>query len=481
MNEWVTLTNRCNNRCLFCYELGPDGARQSAWDEEPEAVLRKLREARERGFGGVVLTGGEPTIAITLGLALAEARALGFEEVILATNGRRLAYGPYAERLARAGLTHAHVSLYSHDAKVHDGLTLAPGSFNQTVDGIRHLVRLGVTVTANYIVNRRNFRDLPQYFDLLRALGLDRASVMGLKPFGGAFHHREAVSFRPAAAALAVSAGLAYGRALGFTLKTMGLSREIFDLRGTESDDRRALQYFEEMTEAMPGEPYCAALCDTCFGRAVCRHGSQGLLLGRLICKCGYVYERTLRTAIRQGARTVDALRLRTGACRRCQTCRPELEALLADERGRSLPRLRLGPLPGPARALGPGAFAGAVDVPAGCRGEEQTPGCVFARGHLVYPELPCGQRCLLGDAVPGTPAWDEALVALARRLGGPVYVYGADGASAAALQGAAAGQGLAARGDLVGSVLWAAGAEPTVADVVPAGALRHARVGARA
>jgi MoaA/NifB/PqqE/SkfB family radical SAM enzyme len=481
MNEWVTLTNRCNNRCLFCYELGPDGARPPAWDEALEAVLRRLREARDRGFGGVVLTGGEPTLAPTLGPAVAEARALGFGEIILASNGRRLAYAPYAEGLARAGLNHAHVSLYSHDPKIHDGLSLAPQSFEQSVAGIRHLVRLGVAVTANFIVNRRNWRDLPQYFDLMRALGVGRVSVMGLKPFGGAFRNREAVSFRPEEAAAAVSAGLAYGRALGLELKTMGLSRELFDLRGTESDDRRALQYFEEMTEAMEGEPYCAALCETCFGRPVCRHGARDLPLGRLVCKCGYVYEGTLRAAIRQGARTVEALGERTGACRRCRTCRPKLEALLADERGRSLPRLTPAPLPAPPRPAPPGAFAAAVTVPAGCRGEADTPGCVFARGHLVYPELPCRQRCLLGDAAPGTDAWRAALVALARRLGAPVYVYGADGATAAALLGAAAADGLRARGDLVGAVMWARGEAADAATLVPAGALRNARVGARA
>jgi MoaA/NifB/PqqE/SkfB family radical SAM enzyme len=414
MNEWVTLTSRCNNRCLFCYEHTPEGEPPAPRDEAPAALSGRLRAARERGVGGVVLTGGEPTMAATLAPAVAAARALGFDEIVLATNGRRLAYASYAERLARAGLTGAHVSLYSHDSRVHDGLTLAPGSFAQTVLGIRNLLRLGIPVTANFIVNRRTCQDLAVYLDLVRDLGVERVSVMGLKPFGGAFKHRAAVSFRPEDAAPSVSAAVAYGVACGLSIKTMGLSREIFDLGGTESDDHRARQYFEEMVAALPAKPYCAPLCATCFGRAVCRHGSRGL----------------------------DGDRPRTPPS--------------------------------------PGAFAAGVAVDATCRGEGDTPGCVFARGHLVYPGLACGQRCLLGETVPGSPEWQEALVVLARRLGSAVFVYGVDGATALRLKETVQAAGLAGRGDLCGAVLVAPASASTAAAVLPAGALGGARVGQR-
>ncbi|MBI5482699.1 MAG: GNAT family N-acetyltransferase [Deltaproteobacteria bacterium] len=481
-SEWITLTSRCNNRCLFCYEHSPEGDSPPPRDEDPAVVRAQLQRARDAGATGVVLTGGEPTLFKQLGGAVAEARALGFEEILLATNGRRLAYAPYAERLVRAGLNHAHVSLYSHDAQVHDGLTLAPGSFDQTVQGIRALVGLGVKLTSNFIVNRRNCRDLVAFLDLMRELGVGRVSVMGLKPFGGAFKHREAVGFRPEEVAEPVSAALAYGLAAGLDLKTMGLSREHFDLRGTESDDRRALQYFEETVARMEGTPYCAGMCDACFGRPVCAAGAPGLPLGRLVCKCGYVYEATVRAAVRQGARTVETIGERTDACRRCRTCRPRIEAILAEERGRSAPILRPGPLPAPPRPAPPGAFAALVDVPAACRGEADTPGCAFGRGYLVYPELPCGQRCLFSGADPGSAEWLRRVLTLPSRRGGAVYVYGADGETALVLRRAAAGAGtVTARGDLLGSVLVAPAGATDPADVLPPGARRNARVGERA
>ncbi len=454
MNAWVTLTNRCNNRCLFCYELDAKGARAPAWDASAPNVRMQIRAARSSGASGVVLTGGEPTLSESLAPAIAEARALGMNEVLLASNGRRLAYKPYAQALVRAGLTHAHLSLHSHDPKVHDGLSRAPGAFEQTAAGIQNLLAEGVQVTCSIVVNRRNARDLAAYFNRLRELGVRRASVMGLKPFGGAFKHWRELAFDPAAHAASLSSALAYGVACGLALKTMGLSREHVDVRGTESDDRRALQYFEETTAAMGEVPYCAGLCDACFGRAVCAYGGRGLSLGPLVCKCSQVHAETLRAAVRQGARTVEQLSSRTGACRGCCSCRPRLEALLGDA-----PRFENGgadssALPAPRAPAPPGAFAAAIDVPPACRGEAETPGCLFSRGHFIYPELRCGQRCLLGDAARGSPKWIRAVLQLSMRLRAPVYVYGADGQLALDLAREAALASARFRGDLCGSIL---------------------------
>ncbi|MBA2480984.1 MAG: (2Fe-2S)-binding protein [Planctomycetes bacterium] len=54
-------------------------------------------------------------------------------------------------------------------------------------------------------------------------------------------------------------------------------------------------------------------------------------------CYCTGVLKPAVVAAIRVGkCTTVDALRRATGVCCGCQTCRPEIEALLVQERERA-------------------------------------------------------------------------------------------------------------------------------------------------
>jgi bacterioferritin-associated ferredoxin len=51
------------------------------------------------------------------------------------------------------------------------------------------------------------------------------------------------------------------------------------------------------------------------------------------VCLCRAVSDRKVRRSIRHGARTVEDIGLACGAGTGCGGCRPELEALLRDQR----------------------------------------------------------------------------------------------------------------------------------------------------
>lgn len=58
---------------------------------------------------------------------------------------------------------------------------------------------------------------------------------------------------------------------------------------------------------------------------------------GRLICHCFHVREGRIRRYIREHSlRSVDAVRSWTRACGGCRSCRPDIEAILDQERDRS-------------------------------------------------------------------------------------------------------------------------------------------------
>jgi MoaA/NifB/PqqE/SkfB family radical SAM enzyme len=109
----------------------------------------------ERGYFGVILTGGEPTLHDGLPEITAYARDQGLH-VRMITNGHRLADEDFARRLAEAGLQHVHVSVYSHKPEVEEQLRGMPKTLGRAFRAVDNANRFGITVNINCVINRLN-------------------------------------------------------------------------------------------------------------------------------------------------------------------------------------------------------------------------------------------------------------------------------------------------------------------------------------
>jgi MoaA/NifB/PqqE/SkfB family radical SAM enzyme len=180
----VNLTYRCNNHCTFC-AVGNRLPRNA----ETAAVRRLLERSRSEGVRLLDLDGGEPTLHPDLLQLIGHARGLGYEQIAVTTNGRRLAYGRFARALARSGVTTVLVSLHGPSAGVHGAITSVPESFEQTVAGIRNLVDVAppwLEVGVNTTVARQNVDRLGEIAALVEELGVRRLTLQLLTPFGRA-------------------------------------------------------------------------------------------------------------------------------------------------------------------------------------------------------------------------------------------------------------------------------------------------------
>ncbi len=154
---YVQLTRRCNQSCRFCSNP-PRGHEISV-----EEACARVDDLAARAYTGVILTGGEPTLVPWLPDVVRHARARGIAPRLV-TNGHALANGPLLDVLAEAGLRHFHVSLYSHDATVHDGLTRNPGSHALGVHALdRVLARGDLTSDVNCVIHRYNATELDRF------------------------------------------------------------------------------------------------------------------------------------------------------------------------------------------------------------------------------------------------------------------------------------------------------------------------------
>jgi len=180
----VNLTYRCNNHCLFCAV----GNRSSVEASAP-SVRRALHDYHAQGYRAVDFDGGEPTLHADLLELIRAARSLGYERVHVTSNGRRLCYAAYAQRLLAARPTTLLVSLHGADAVTHEALVGVPGAFAQTLDGIAHALRFATSdqeVGVNVTVTRENATQLVALAERVAGLGVRWLNLQFLTPFGRA-------------------------------------------------------------------------------------------------------------------------------------------------------------------------------------------------------------------------------------------------------------------------------------------------------
>ncbi len=159
----IKLHYACNNNCIHCViadqrtNVVGRGGRDFRTSAE---VAAELRDARDRGFDLVTLTGGEPTIRRDLPDIVRAAKALGLL-VALQTNGRMLSIPDVRDGLTGLGIRFV-IALHGPDAAIHDAVTRAPGSFDQTMTGIRALAAAGERITLKILISRLNGSRLPE-------------------------------------------------------------------------------------------------------------------------------------------------------------------------------------------------------------------------------------------------------------------------------------------------------------------------------
>jgi MoaA/NifB/PqqE/SkfB family radical SAM enzyme len=129
----VAVGGGCNNACAFCRRPGG-----------PSLTVEDVVEAVRGSPGYPVVIGGpgEPLIHPQLDRLIHAARRAGAGSVILVTNGRMLASGSVARRVAALKPDIVVVSLHAARRERHEAITKTPQSFDQTLKGLGNLLAL---------------------------------------------------------------------------------------------------------------------------------------------------------------------------------------------------------------------------------------------------------------------------------------------------------------------------------------------------
>ena len=180
----INLTYECINHCVFC-AVSNRVRRAIPWARLQEIIA----DHRGRGVDNIDFDGGEPTLHPQVIDAVKFAVSLGYRQVNVTTNGRRLKDRRFAKRLVNSGLTTLLVSVHGSSDAVHDAITRVPGSFAETLAGLRNVVALapaGLDVGVNLTVARQNLPDVAGVAGLVAREGVKKLNVQLVTPFGAA-------------------------------------------------------------------------------------------------------------------------------------------------------------------------------------------------------------------------------------------------------------------------------------------------------
>ena len=177
----LAVTYRCNLKCQKCY-VGDKKDYRELTTGEWAKVYGNLWKI---GVPQIVITGGEPTMRDDIVALVSQG-----EEFVtgLVTNGTRLS--DLAEALKKASLDYAQITIESLDREIHDSITGAAGSFDQTVAGIKKALEVNLEVVTNTTLTKTNGSQFTETLTWLHSLGVKHVACNTLICSGGGTKHK---------------------------------------------------------------------------------------------------------------------------------------------------------------------------------------------------------------------------------------------------------------------------------------------------
>lgn len=179
----IQLSHLCNNRCVFCVS-GRNTHDRRAPIVPLDDLLGPLRAARQKGYRKVTILGGEPTILPYFLDVVREAVALGFDELVLFSNGTRLHRAELLDAvLATGGNFEFRFSFQGATRESHERTTRRKGSWDQLLASVDAVLARGRRVTVNMCVVATNYDDVPRFAELLLPRGITQLHLDMMNPY----------------------------------------------------------------------------------------------------------------------------------------------------------------------------------------------------------------------------------------------------------------------------------------------------------
>ena len=185
----------CNSNCIMC-STRPKAEFHS--DRKTQEIIEDLIKGIKEGYSKVEFTGGEPTIRPDILSLIKSAKDLGYKKIALGTNARMLSYESFCQKIIKNGVNKVTLTLNAHNKKLGDAICRTPGAFEQTVQGVKNILRhTEVDVSANTVASRLNHKYFQQIGEFIYNLGIRYWHLLDLIPDGCAKEFYKILAVKP--------------------------------------------------------------------------------------------------------------------------------------------------------------------------------------------------------------------------------------------------------------------------------------------
>ncbi|MFO0550521.1 MAG: radical SAM protein [Polyangiaceae bacterium] len=146
---YIQVVRHCNHFCGFCSNP------TTPYVHTLDSMKLLVDDLVDRGYFGVILTGGEPSLHPDLPAIASYASKRGLH-VRMITNGWRLSDPSFAQQMADAGLELAHVSIYSVRPEIEERLRGLPNTLERAFGALESAHRAGIELNINSVINKLN-------------------------------------------------------------------------------------------------------------------------------------------------------------------------------------------------------------------------------------------------------------------------------------------------------------------------------------
>jgi len=179
---YLDINNTCNNNCKGC---AVDPSTKESIEKPFEKIMEELEEGLEQGYRSLHLIGGETTLHTNFFRILKAANSL-YPSIYITSNGRIFSYEIFTRKLRNIPVKSINITLAGPNKEIHEAWTRTPGSFEQTIEGMRNLLKAKKHVCLNMIIWNGNIAHLDEYLSIITELRIMDVGILNLVPLGRA-------------------------------------------------------------------------------------------------------------------------------------------------------------------------------------------------------------------------------------------------------------------------------------------------------
>lgn len=179
-------TNKCNLSCPHCYRNAGEDLGTELNTNEAKKMLDQIKAAN---FHLMIFSGGEPLLRDDIFELMAYASAIGLRPVL--GTGGGLINSNSAQKLKKAGVLAAGISLDSVNPEKHDQFRGEKGLFNKVENSFAELKKVGIPFQTHMTVMDWNLAELEAMIDYSVQVGAKAAHIFFMVPTGRAAYIEE--------------------------------------------------------------------------------------------------------------------------------------------------------------------------------------------------------------------------------------------------------------------------------------------------